>query len=63
MDAMLGAVTVRLVLWLTPPRLAVIFVDPAATVVTIPVALTLAMPIADELQATTLVKSALLPSL
>lgn len=62
-DAMLGAVTVRLVLWLTPPRLAVIFADPAAKAVTIPVPPTFAMLVADELQVTRLVKSALLPSL
>jgi hypothetical protein len=62
-DAILGAVTVRMVLWLTPPRLAVTFVDPAATAVTIPLLLTFAMLVADELQVTRLVKSALLPSL
>jgi hypothetical protein len=62
-DAMLGAVTVRLVLCVTPAKLALIFVDPAASVVTTPVELTFAIPIAYELQATTVVRSALLPSL
>lgn len=62
-DAMIGAVTVRPVVWLTPARLAVIFVDPPATAVTIPLALTLAIPMAYELQATRLVRSAVLPSL
>lgn len=62
-DAMLGAVTVRLVLCVAPAKLTVIVVDPAASVVTIPVELTFAIPAAYELQATRLVRSALLPSL
>lgn len=60
---MVGAVTVAVV---DPEMLfsvAVIIVEPAVRPVTPPVAFTVATPMADELQATSDVKSALLPSL
>jgi hypothetical protein len=55
--------TVRLEVSLKEPRVAVIVVDPAATVVATPEPLTLATEVADEVQVTPLVKSAVEPSL
>jgi hypothetical protein len=55
--------TVRLDVSLKEPRVAVIVVDPAARVVTTPELVMLATEVADEVQVTPLVKSALEPSL
>jgi hypothetical protein len=46
-----------------PPKLAEMLVDPDAAALTIPVALTVAVAVEDELQVTSEVRSALLPSL
>jgi hypothetical protein len=62
-EEMMGAVTVSIVLCVTPARLAEIFVVPVCRELANPVALILAIEGVDELQATTLVRSALLPSL
>lgn len=62
-DVMLGAVTVSEVDCEMPPREAEMFVEPAATAVTMPDALTVAVAVAEELQLTSKVRSALLPSL
>lgn len=62
-ETMLGAVTVREVLWFTLPRLAVIFVLPLATDVANPFALIVATDVAEEPHVTRFVRSALLPSL
>jgi hypothetical protein len=62
-EVMLGAVTVSEVDRETPPNDAEMLVEPAATDVTTPAVLTVAVAVEDELQVTRLVKSALLPSL
>ena len=62
METRLGAVTVRLVDPETPPREAVIVVEPAATPVAIPDAPMVAVFVEEELQLTSAVRSALLPS-
>ena len=59
----MGAVTVSIVLCVTPARLAEIFAVPVCRELANPVALILAIEDVDELQATMLVRSALLPSL
>lgn len=61
-EAIDGAVTVRLVLDVTPARAAEMFVDPAATAFAMPPALIVATPVELELHATRFVRSALLPS-
>jgi hypothetical protein len=63
MEAMLGAVTARLVDCETPAKLAEMLVVPAATAVTIPLEVMVAVAGAEELHETTFVISALLPSL
>ena len=63
MEAIAGAVTVRLVDCETPAYLAEMFVAPAAAPVTRPLVFTVAMDIAEELQDTSFVISALVPSL
>jgi len=63
MEAMLGAVTARLVDCETPAKLAEMLVVPAATAVTMPLEVMVAVAVADELHETTFVISALLPSL
>ena len=62
-DTILGAVTLNEVEPEIPPRLAEMFVVPAAAPNTIPEALTVATFVEDEPQLTSAVKSALLPSL
>ncbi len=62
-EVMLGAATVSEVDCEIPPSEAEMFVDPAATAVTAPAALTVAVAVEDELQVTSAVISALLPSL
>lgn len=62
-EAIVGVVTVRLVELLVLPRVAEMFVEPAATAVTKPFASTVATAVEDELQVTRAVKSRLLPSL
>ena len=62
-ETILGAVTVSEVLWLTLPRLAEMFVDPLASELARPAALIVATDVAEELQVTRFVRSALLPSL
>jgi hypothetical protein len=63
METILGAVTVRLADPEIPPRLAEIVVFPAATEVTIPVELMVAVAVEEELQLTRFVISELLPSM
>ena len=62
-ETIVGAVTVRAVDCDTPAKPAEMLVEPAATAVTIPLALTVAVAGVEELQLTSDVKSALLPSL
>jgi hypothetical protein len=62
-EVMLGAETVREVDPETPPNEAEIVAGPAATPVINPEALTVATFVAEEAQVTSVVKSALLPSL
>jgi hypothetical protein len=62
-EAIVGAVTVRLVDWDTPARFAETVVVPAASEVARPVALTVAVAVDEELQETRVVRSELLPSL
>lgn len=62
-ETMLGAVTASEVDCETPPKLAEMLVDPAAAAETSPVTLTVAVAVEDELQVTSAVRSALLPSL
>lgn len=62
-ETMLGAVTVSEVDCETPPKFAEMLVEPAAAAETNPVALTVAVVLEDELQVTSAVRSALLPSL
>ena len=58
-----AATTVRVDVSLFEPTVAVIVVEPAATVVTSPVLLTVATEVEDELQVTPVLKSELDPSL
>lgn len=60
---MVGAVTVRVVVPETPPKLAWILVEPAVAALAMPPALMVATDVAEEVQVTRLVRSALLPSL
>ena len=62
-DVIVGAVTVTVVDWLTLPRAAETFDEPAATAVTKPFVSMVATAVEDELQVTSAVKSRLLPSL
>jgi hypothetical protein len=62
-ETTVGAVTVRVVDWEIPPRLAEMLVEPAATAFTRPLVFMVAVAVDDELQVTVLVTSALLPSL
>jgi len=62
-EARAGAVTVSGVDCEIPARLAEMFVEPAATALTIPAALMVVMLVCEELQVTSGVMSALLPSL
>src|SRR5437667_6472961 len=62
-ELIVGAVTVRLVELLMLPRVAEMFVEPAATAVTKPFASTVATAVEDEPQVTSAVRSRLLPSL
>lgn len=62
-ETMVGAVTVKVVDCEMPPKLAEMFVDPEAVAATTPVALIVAVAVEDELQVTSEVRSALLPSL
>jgi hypothetical protein len=62
-ETMLGTETVRLVEFEIPPREAEMLVEPAAIEVTSPVRLTVAVAVEDELQVTSVVRSAVLPSL
>lgn len=63
MELMVGAVTVRLVEPLMPPRAAEIVVEPAAIAVAWPEALMVAVAVEDDAQLTSVVRSRLLPSL
>ena len=58
-----GAVTVSVVDCEMPPKLAEMLVEPDAAALTMPVALIVAVAVEDELQVTSEVRSALLPSL
>ena len=62
-EARAGAVTVRVVLPLTPEYAAVMVVEPGDLAVAMPVLETVAAPAFDELQVADLVRSLLLPSL
>jgi hypothetical protein len=62
-DAIVGAATVSAVLCVIPARPAEIFAVPVACELTSPFELTLAIDVLEELHATTLVRSELLPSL
>jgi hypothetical protein len=61
-DAILGAATVRLVDCDTVPRLAEIFVVPAASELARPVELIVAIAVDEEPQETKFVRSEVLPS-
>ena len=63
METILGAVTVTLVVCDTPPNVAEMFVDPAATAVSNPLASIVAVAVEEELHATRAVRSEVLPSL
>jgi len=63
MDAIVGAVTVSVVVCVTPAKLAEIFAVPVACELASPFELMVAIDIVEELHATTLVRSELLPSL
>jgi hypothetical protein len=63
MDTMLGAVTVTLVDWETPANVAEMFVDPAATAVSNPLVIIVAVEVEEEFQLTRAVRSEELPSL
>lgn len=62
-EASVGAVTVRLVVCETPAKLAEMFDVPGFRELAKPLGLMVAIATAEELQATTPVRSALLPSL
>ena len=61
-DTKAGAVTVRFADPVIKPDVARMVAVPCATVAASPVLLTVAMPVADELQVTVLVRSRVLPS-
>lgn len=63
MDVITGAFTARLVELLIAPKVAEMFVVPAATPVASPLASIVAIPTADDVQLTSAVRSRLLPSL
>jgi hypothetical protein len=63
METIVGAVMVNEVDCETPAKSAEILVEPAAVALTMPVALTVALPVLEELHVTSDVMSALLPSL
>lgn len=60
---MVGAVAVRVVEPETPLKLAWILVEPAVAALAMPPVLMVATDVAEEVQVTRLVRSALLPSL
>lgn len=62
-ETMVGAVTVRVVVPETPLKLAWILVEPAVAALAMPPVLMVATDVAEEVQVTRLVRSALLPSL
>ena len=62
-DTILGAVTVSVVACERAAKLAEMVVVPAATALTVPFEAMVAIPVEEELHATRLVRSALLPSL
>jgi hypothetical protein len=62
-EAMVGAVTVSVVDWVTLPSVAEMVVEPAAIDVAKPLASIDAVEVEDELQLTRAVRSRLLPSL
>jgi len=62
-EVMVGAVTVSAVDCETPAKLAEMFVVPAATALAKPPGTMVATAVAEELQVTRFVRSALLPSL
>ena len=63
MEAMAGAVTARLVDCETPAYLAEMFVAPTAAAVTRPLEFTVATEVREEVQETSFVMSAVVPSL
>lgn len=63
MEAIAGAFTANVVELVTAPRVAEIFVVPAATPVAIPFTSMVAMPLAEDAQVTSAVRSRLVPSL
>lgn len=62
-DTTLGAVTVKVVDWDTPARLAEIVVEPVANALTMPAELIVAVLVDDELQVTIEDRSAVVPLL
>jgi len=62
-ETIVGAVTVSVVDWETPAKLAEMLVEPEVSALAIPAAVIVATAVEDELQVTSVVKSALLPSL
>ena len=62
-EVIVGAVTVRVIDPLTPPKVAKIFADPTATPVPTPALSITAIAGAEDVQVTRAVKSRLLPSL
>lgn len=62
-DTRVGAVTVSVVVWVTPARLAEILVVPVACEVASPFEVMVAIEDVEDFHETTLVRSELLPSL
>jgi len=62
-ETIVGAVTVSVVDRETPAKLAEMLVEPEVSALAIPAAVIVATAVEDELQVTSVVKSALLPSL
>jgi len=62
-ETIVGAVTVSVVDCETPAKLAEMLVEPEVSALAIPAAVMVAAAVDDELQVTSVVKSALLPSL
>jgi len=62
-ETIVGAVTVSVVDCETPAKLAEMLVEPEVSAPAIPAAVIVATDVEDELQVTSVVKSALLPSL
>lgn len=62
-DTRVGAVTVSVVVWVTPAKLAEILVVPVAWEVASPFEVMVAIEVVEEFHETTLVRSELLPSL